>query len=229
VGETLRVEATGESVSEAKWSALRQLQRLAPALDTSTVSFQVISEGQRGLLGVGYEPAHVAAVVVAERGTPPASAPQHEPLEPATRLRSLLEQVTTALDIDCRIEVSFEDGILTGTCLGSADELGLLIGRHGQTLDALQLLAAAMLRGDRDERLEVVVDAAGYRARRRRRLEEIAEESAEQARRTGARVSLEPMSAAERKIIHTSLEAVSGIATSSEGVEPDRYVVVDPA
>jgi spoIIIJ-associated protein len=155
--------------------------------------------------------------------------PQHQPTEPATRLRTLLEQVTTALEIDCRIEVSLEDGILTGTCLGSADELGLLIGRHGQTLDALQLLAAAMLRGDRDERLEVVVDAAGYRARRRRRLEEIAEESAEHARRTGARVSLEPMSAAERKIIHTSLEAVSDIATSSEGVEPDRYVVVDPA
>jgi spoIIIJ-associated protein len=198
-------------------------------LDASAVSFQVISEGQRGLLGVGYEPAHVAAIVVAERGSPPVSAPKHEQAEPATRLRNLLEQVTVALGIECRIEVSLEEGILTGTCLGSADELGLLIGRHGQTLDALQLLAAAMLRGDREERLEVVIDAAGYRARRRHRLEEIAHESADEARRTGARVSLEPMSAAERKIIHTSLEAVADIATSSEGVEPDRYVVVDPA
>lgn len=229
MGETLRVEATGETVSEAKWSALRQLQRLAPTLDSSAVSFQVISEGQRGLLGVGYEPAHVAAIVVAERGTPPPAAQQPEPADPATRLRRLLEQVTVALDIECRIEVSLEDGILTGTCLGSADELGLLIGRHGQTLDALQLLAAAMLRGEREERLDVVIDAAGYRARRRRRLEEIAHESAEEARRSGGRVSLEPMSAAERKIIHTALEAVADIVTSSEGVEPDRYVVVEPA
>jgi spoIIIJ-associated protein len=228
VGETLRVEATGETVGEAKWNALRQLQRLAPALDTSAVSFQVISEGQRGLLGVGYEPAHVAAIVAAERVTPTPTE-SREPAEADVRLRMLLEQVTVALGIECRIEVSFDDGILTGTCVGSADELGLLIGRHGETLDAIQLLAAAILRRDREERLDVVIDAAGYRARRRNRLEEIARESAELTRSSGERVSLEPMSAAERKIIHTYLEGAGGVVTSSEGVEPDRYVVVEPA
>ena len=110
------------------------------------------------------------------------------------------------------------------------DELGRLIGRRGQTLDALQVLAAAILQRGEEERRQVVVDAAGYRDRRRRRLEELALRSAQEAIQTGSRrVALEPMSAAERKVVHTALEHLEGVTTASEGSEPHRYIVVEPA
>jgi spoIIIJ-associated protein len=117
--------------------------------------------------------------------------------------------------------------VLEATCFG--DDLGLLIGRHGQTIDAVQVLAAAIVGGSGDDRREVVVDAAGYRDRRRRTLESLALRSAEEAVRTGERVELEPMSAAERKIVHTALQERGDVATGSEGDEPNRYVVVEPA
>ncbi len=91
------------------------------------------------------------------------------------------------------------------------------------------MLAAAIAGGSGEARREVVVDAAGYRDRRRRTLEAVALRSAEEAVRTGARVELEPMSSAERKIVHTSLEDHEDVTTSSEGDEPNRYVVVEPA
>jgi len=226
VSETFRVEATGETVGEAKWNAIRELELLAPSLDKSAVAFQVLSEGQRGLLGVGYEPARVAAVGSARPPLPRPGGPEES--EDAQRLRGLLERVSAALGVECQIEISESPDTLTGTCVG--EELGVLIGRYGQTLDALQLLAAAMLRRGGDEpRREVVVDAAGYRERRRRRLEELALRSAEHVLESGARVALEPMSAAERKLVHSYLEQHAGIRTASEGVEPNRHIVVEPA
>ncbi len=221
----LRVEATGETVGEAKWNALRELELLDPLVDKSSVAFEVLSEGQRGLLGVGFEPARVAAVGSARAPRPRADGPEES--EEAQRLRALLERVSAALGVECRIEISESPDTLTGTCVG--DELGLLIGRYGQTLDALQLLAAAMLRRGGEPRREVVVDAAGYRERRRRRLEELALRSAEHVLESGTRLALEPMSSAERKLVHSYLEHHAGIRTASEGVEPNRHIVVEPA
>jgi spoIIIJ-associated protein len=218
------VEATGETVSEAKWRALRELELLVPSLDKSAVSFQVLSEGERGLLGVGFTPARVIATAgeVAE-----GEAPVVDESEGAARLRALLENVSAAIGVRCRIDVHETDESLEASCSG--DDLGLLIGRHGQTIDAIQVLAAAIAGGSGDARRDVVVDAAGYRDRRRRTLEALAARSAEEAIRSGSRVELEPMSAAERKIVHTSLEDRAGVVTGSEGEEPNRYVVVEPA
>jgi spoIIIJ-associated protein len=218
------VEATGETVSEAKWRALRELELLVPSLDKSAVSFQVVSEGERGLLGVGYTPARVIAAAgeVSDGG-----AVAIDESETAARLRALLENVTAAIGVRCRIEVQESDSLLEATCSG--DDLGLLIGRHGQTIDAIQVLAAAIAGGSGDARKEVVVDAADYRDRRRRTLEALAARSAEEVVRSGLRVELEVMSAAERKIVHTSLEHTPGVATASEGDEPNRYVVIEPA
>jgi spoIIIJ-associated protein len=217
------VEATGETVGEAKWRALRELEQLVPSLDKAAVRFQVLSEGERGLLGVGYTPARVLATADDADGAGPL-VPADES-EAAARLRGMLAHVTAALGVRCRVEVAETDATLEATCFG--DDLGLLIGRHGQTIDALQVLAAAITGGG-EERKEVVVDAAGYRDRRRRTVEAIAARGAEQAVRSQSRVELEPMSAAERKIVHTALEPHPGVTTTSEGEEPNRYVVVEP-
>ncbi len=219
------VEATGETVGEAKWQALRELELLVPSLDKAAVRFQVLSEGERGLLGVGYTPARVMAT--APEGVPLVEGPADpDESETARRLRGLVTQVAAAIGVHCRVEVHESDSAIEVTCSG--DELGLLIGRHGQTIDAVQTLASAIVGRGVGDRKEVVVDAAGYRDRRRRTLEALALRSAEDAARTGARVELEPMSAAERKIVHTSLEHNAGVTTSSEGEEPNRYVVVEP-
>ena len=138
----------------------------------------------------------------------------------------LLEHVTAALGIRCRIDVAEDEDALVATCSG--DELGLLIGKHGaddrRRADARRTRSlAAATRSATD----VVVDAAGYRDRRRRTLEALAVRSAEEALRAGARVELEPMSAAERRLVHERLKEYDGVSTASEGDEPNRYVVVE--
>ncbi len=220
------VEATGETVSEAKWRALRELELLVPSLDKEAVQFQVLSEGERGLLGVGYTPARVLATAPAGDVRPAPAAPAAAESESARRLRDVLVQITAGIGVRCRIEIEETDETLTASCYG--DELGILIGRRGQTIDAVQVLANAIAGGAGDERRGVVVDAAGYRDRRRRTLEALALRSAEEAVRTGSAVELEPMSAAERKIVHTSLEHHDGVTTASEGEGSNRRVVVEP-
>ena len=213
----LQVEATGETVGEAKWAALRELEKLQPGLDKSAVHFQVVSEGERGLLGVGYSPARVVAVI------DPAAVLETDESEEAARARELVERIAIAIGVQARISVREDDEAISVTCSG--DELGLFIGKHGQTIDAIQYLANAVARRGGAEAKEVVVDAAGYRDRRRATLETIAVRSAQQALRDG-RVELEPMTAIERKIVHLRLKDFPGVETSSEGAEPNRYVVV---
>jgi spoIIIJ-associated protein len=224
VGE-LQVEATGETVGEAKWSALRELEKQHPGLDKSSVRFQVVSEGERGLLGVGYTPARVIATVPADAA--PASAEPRDESELATDVRELLERIVYAIGVNGRVEMDEDEDTITGAVTGP--DLGMLIGRHGQTIDAIQYLLNAILyrRGDA-ERKDVVVDAAGYRARRRETLESLAVRSAERALRTGDAIELDPMTAVERKVVHLRLKDFDGVETSSEGTEPNRFVVVHP-
>jgi spoIIIJ-associated protein len=218
------VEATGETVGEAKWAALRELELRHPGIDKSAVHFEVVSEGERGLLGVGYEPARVLAKAPAD--SLDAAAVDESGL--AAEARSLVSRVTNALGVDGRVDVVEDDTTIVVTCSGA--DVALLIGRHGQTIDAVQyLLNAISHRAYGDERKEVVVDAAGYRERRRATLEALAERTAEQVRSSGARVELEPMTAVERKVVHLKLKELGGVETASEGTEPNRYVVVLPA
>jgi spoIIIJ-associated protein len=220
--DTVSVEATGETVGEAKWKALRDLERAAPGLDKASVQFQVVSEGERGLLGVGYTPARVIATVsVSDVAEAPSTAREDES-ELETRMRELVETVVGAMGVIARVDVQETDEQVLVTCTG--DELGLLIGKHGQTIDALQYVAnAASFRSGAGK--PVTIDAAGYRERRRLTLEGIALRAAEQAA-AGERVLLEPMTAVERKVVHERLKEVPGVETSSEGTEPNRYVVV---
>jgi spoIIIJ-associated protein len=218
------VEVSGETVGEAKWLALRELERLQPGLDRDAVEFEVLSEGERGLLGVGRTPARVLARARADALIAEA---QEDATEPVRLVRELLENITDTLGVPCRIEISEDTDSVTVDVHGA--DLGLLIGKHGQTVDAVQYLAGAIVH----RRLEsgakaVVVDAAGYRERRRERLHVLALRCAEQAVASGRPVELEPMAAQERKIVHLRLEEVAGVETHSEGDEPNRHVVIAP-
>lgn len=149
------------------------------------------------------------------------------PAEPAERVRELVEGVLDELDLDGEVEVSEDDHRIEAIVEGD-DDYGLLIGRRGQTIDAIQLLAyQAAFRGMR-ERKRVVVDAAGYRDRRRETLESRADRAAEQALSAGHSVEMDPMSAQERRVVHERLKERSGVETYSEGDEPRRCVVVAP-
>ena len=223
--EEFHAEGTGETVGEAKWAALRELERLQPGLDKAAVRFQVVSEGERGLLGVGYEPARVLATVAREDGAGPDVAAA-DPEGPVPELaREVVERIVEGIGARCRIDLHEEDDVLVATCTGG--NLGLLIGKHGQTIDAIQYLANAIVsRTLPEERRQVVVDASGYRARREATLASIARRSAERAVQFGDRVELEPMTAVERKVVHVALQDYPGVETTSEGTEPNRFVVV---
>ena len=221
-----RVEAGGETVGEAKWAALRELERRFPGLDKASVRFVVVSEGERGLLGVGYEPAKVVASLT--RPAPTQRPVTEEPGTPAARLRELVEKICAGIGAPCTVVITEDEERLFATLSGP--ELGLVIGKRGHTIDAIQYLANAIVfRGLDEGRKEVVVDAAGYRDRRRSSLESIADRAASEALSTRRPVALDPMTAVERKLVHVHLAERAGIATSSEGTEPNRYVVVAPA
>jgi spoIIIJ-associated protein len=221
------VEMTGETVGEAKWAALRELERLRPGLNKDAVSFQVVSEGERGLLGVGYEPARVVASVADADAPAIPAVPREDETGDAARLREVVERIVREIGVQCTVEIEETEEELRAVCEGS--DLGMLIGRHGQTIDAIQYLANAIIfRGRYEERKPVVVDAAGYRERRQATLDALAVRMAEQAAATGQRVELEPMTAVERKIVHEKLKDDPEVETASEGTEPNRYVVVYP-
>ena len=146
--------------------------------------------------------------------------------QPAERVRELVERVTSELDLGAEVEIEESAEEIRATVDG--DDLGLLIGRHGSTIDAVQLLAArAAFRGE-EERKRVVVDASGYRERREVQLHRAADRAAEDALSFGRPVELEPMSANERRAVHQYLKERLDVETYSEGDEPERRLVVSP-
>ncbi len=145
----------------------------------------------------------------------------------ADLLQELLEEVVEALDLDAEVEVVVEEEALTGIVHG--EDVGLFIGRHGQTIDAIQHLAQRVILADYDGRgPRVTVDAAGYRARREEALQRQGDEAADQAVRGGRPVRLEAMNAAERRLVHEYLRDRGDVETHSEGDEPHRRLVVEP-
>ena len=149
------------------------------------------------------------------------------PDSPVERVQELVEGVLDELDLDGEVEIEESDDRILANVVGGED-YGLLIGKRGQTIDALQLLCyQAAFRGLR-ERKRVIVDAAGYRGRRRETLEGRADRAAEQALSGNHAVEMDPMSAQERRVVHEHLKERSGVETYSEGDEPRRCVVVAP-
>jgi spoIIIJ-associated protein len=142
-------------------------------------------------------------------------------------LQELLEKIVDGLGLEATITVESNDDAIVGTLHG--DDLGIFIGRHGQTIDAVQHLAQRILLADpAAERRRIVVDAEGYRARRREALEKQADQAAIEAEKYGRAVALDAMTASERKHVHEYLRERGGVDTHSEGDEPERHLVVTP-
>ena len=148
------------------------------------------------------------------------------PEAPVDRVRAILERVVDALELDADIDVTEDPQQITGTIDG--EDVGRLIGRRGQTIDAVQLICYRAAQRGSSDRKRVAVDAAGYRERRREQVAHQADRAAERALETGREIELEPMTPNERKVVHDHLKDRSGVETFSEGDEPDRCVIVAP-
>jgi spoIIIJ-associated protein len=148
-------------------------------------------------------------------------------LDPAEALEELLEEITECLGLDVDIAVVAEDGVLTGSVEG--DDVGLFIGRHGQTIDAVQHLSQRIVFPEGPSAVRVVIDANGYRERRADALRGEADDAADDAVSSGKPVELPPLPPFERRIVHEYLRERGDVETHSEGNEPERYLVVSPA
>ena len=202
------IEKSGKTVEEALEAALAEL-----GVDRDRVEYRVLEAPSKALFGLlGGREARVEVTVK-----------KPEPIEVA---RLFLDKVTRAMGLTVTMNVVEAEDCVTINLRG--EDLGLLIGKHGQTLDALQYLTNLAAQRDGRERLRIVIDIEDYRKRRVETLEQLALRLAERARRSGDRVVLEPMTPHERKIIHMSLQSDSRIETYSEGQEPFRRVVIAP-
>jgi len=225
-------EGSGRTVEEAIREALRIL-----GARREDVDLLVLDEGSRGVLGLGSRTARVRLTLLSEMDeddtAAPAAAGARAPApaaEAAGELAQLAQRTVIALieAMGFRATVNAEEEAGTVQVSITGPELAPLIGRRGQTLEALDLLVNLIVAHSCGRRVPVVVDVERYRERRRETLEEMAWRFAERVRRTGRPVALRPMSSAERRIIHTTLAPDSGIATHSEGEDPERRVVIAP-
>ena len=215
-----RAEGEGATVGEAKRVAFKELERSFPGLAQDDVEFEVVEEPDDD----AERPARVVATVDLESWE---EGHDEVPDEPAERVRAVVARVVLALDLEGTVDVEESDEEIRATVNGP--ELGLLIGRHGSTIDALQDVASraayAQAPGDRKR---VVVDAAGYRERREATLKRQADRAVADALDFGRAVELEPMGPHERKVVHTYLAERADVETHSEGDEPERRLVVTP-
>jgi spoIIIJ-associated protein len=149
-----------------------------------------------------------------------------EALEPAEALEELLDEIVEGLGLDVEIEVQEEEGVLNGRLTG--EDLGLFIGRHGQTIEAVQHLAQRIVFPDGPSPVRVMIDANGYRERRAASLRAEADGAADEAIRLGEAVELDPLPPLERRIVHEYLRDRGDVETHSEGNEPERFLVISP-
>ena len=217
--------AGGATIEEAKRKALEQLRKVVPSFNEADVEFAVMEEGSKGgFFGRGKSTAQVEARLrPSDERVPVAGGDLPEGAE---TLREFVQTVVGLMGIEASVGAS-EVGEAVRADI-SGDDLGLLIGRHGATIDALQYIAAIVVNGDRRERRQVIVDAEGYRGRREVALKSLADRTAQKVARESVSVALKPMSAAERKVIHLHLKDHARVETVSEGNEPFRAVVVSP-
>jgi spoIIIJ-associated protein len=150
-----------------------------------------------------------------------------EDLEPREALEELLEEIVDDLGLDAEVEVAEEQGVLWGRVDG--EDVGLFIGRHGQTIDAVQHLAQRIVFPEGPSAVRVIIDANGYRERRAETLRAEADDAADDAVRLGEAVELHPLPPFERRIVHEHLRDRGDVETHSEGDEPERFLVITPA
>jgi spoIIIJ-associated protein len=214
--------ASAATIEEAKRTALDRLRKLVPYVNEADVEYLVLDEGSKGgLFGRGKAEAQVEARLRPSDERADADLPPG-----ADKLRDFVQTAVDLMGIEAHVGASETAEGVRAEITG--DDLGLLIGRHGATIDALQYIAAIVVNGDRRERRPVVVDAEGYRDRRAAALTALADRTAQKVGRESVSVALKPMSAAERKVIHLHLKDDPRVETVSEGNEPYRAVVISP-
>jgi spoIIIJ-associated protein len=240
------VEVTGRTVDEAIAAASAKLGIPADRLD-----YTILSEGSKGILGIGAEDARISVSTMpalapgekrAPAPPPPAAAAEQAPPEPARAAErqprrkhtledapdvaaDLLEELLAKMGVDAEIEIREEDPITLNVV---GEDLGILIGRRGETLSAVQYILNQMLNHKTGEWLGVVVDAEDYRLRREDQLRGLARRMADRARYYRQAVTLEPMPAHERRIVHLALAEHAHVTTHSVGEGEDRRVVITP-
>jgi spoIIIJ-associated protein len=215
------VQGEGASVGAAKWAAMKELERSYPGIEVEHVEFEVVDEGT----GEEDGPALVAAVADLSRWRE-SEREFHWPAEPTERVREILRRLIAHLGLRGSVDVVERDEEIFADMSGP--ELGLLIGKHGATLDAIQFICGqAAFRGAED-RKRVTVDAAGYRERRETALRRQADRGVADALRYGRPVELDSMGSQERRAVHTYLKDRPDVDTHSEGEEPFRRIVITP-
>ncbi len=201
-----KVCVVGKTVEFAVADALAQL-----GVGRDRAQVVVKTAPSRGFLGFGARGAEVEVAVV------------EDPVGDAERfLREMFVTMGIAVRLSCEVEGDDVAFSLQG------DRVGLLIGKHGQTLDAIQVLVNAVGNKYSSRHMQFVVDAEGYRERRRQALIAMAQRMAEKARALHREIALQPMSAPERKIVHTALDSYAGVRTESRGHDPERAIVIVP-
>ena len=234
------VQKSGRTVDEAVAHALAELGARA-----DQVSVEVLEEPKKGVLGLIGGKNAVVRVTLKEVPAAPASPTPVAPAVPAApapgrsatatadsgeskqvRVERLLRDICRAMAVDCEVSVHQDGDTLHADVNGA--EAGILIGHHGQTLDALQFLVNLISGKSHDDGVRVIVDVEGYRRRRDETLTKLATRLAERVQRTGEETALEPMTAQERRVIHMALAENPHVTTASEGDEPNRRVVIAP-
>lgn len=203
------IEVSAKTVSEAITEACQKLGVTSDKLD-----FEVVDEGSSGFLGLGSKPAVIKAAVKTTEVS----------LE--DKAKTFLNDVFAAMNMTVVVEVSYDENEKTMDIDLSGDEMGVLIGKRGQTLDSLQYLVSLVVNKEVDDYIRVKVDTENYRQRRKETLENLAKNIAFKVKKTRRPVSLEPMNPYERRIIHSALQNDKYVVTHSEGEEPFRRVVV---
>ncbi|WP_068675956.1 RNA-binding cell elongation regulator Jag/EloR [Oceanobacillus sp. Castelsardo] len=202
------ITASGQTVEEAVQSALEQLNTTK-----DQVEITIIDEGKKGILGIfGAKPAIVKVEMLPS------------PIEEA---ENYIKQWTTNMNLDVDIHTTVDGKHVTFELNG--ENIAIIIGKRGQTLNALQYLVRLVINKHSKIYYTVTLDAEGYRERRRETLESLASRTANKVIRTKSKVALEPMPAFERKIIHSVLQNIPEVSTYSDGQEPHRHIVIKPS
>jgi spoIIIJ-associated protein len=227
----ISVEKVGRTVEMAIEEALTEL-----GVNKDEVDIEILEEGSKGLFGIlGNRSAKVRVTLkkdfvdadedevnlIRRHRKPQDITPQ------LTKARDFLLKVTSLLGLDSGVESrETEDGIVFMNITG--ENLGIAIGKHGQTLDAIQYLTNIIANEDEKGRVRFVIDAEGYRTRREDYIKDLAVRMSEQAKRKKRKIMLDPMSAMERRLVHVALQDDPSVETYSEGQEPHRRVVIVP-
>ena len=199
-------EFTGKTVEDAVMEAAIKLETTSDRME-----YEVLEKGSNGFLGIGSKPARIRARKV---------------METAERAEKFLMDVLEAMDLKATVSMEENKEERTLDIDLAGDDMGVLIGKRGQTLDSLQYLVSMVVNKGEDDYIRVKVDTENYRQRRKDTLENLAKNIASKVRRTGKPVTLEPMNPYERRVIHSALQNDRYVETHSEGEEPFRKVVV---